>query len=213
MTARTQALVSEGKTSWRYHGQSRPALAEVEAVRRVLFLAAAARSPVHIVHCSVAESVEAVAQARAEGQRVTCETCPQYLLLDSSRCREEAVALHPPAPAAGGWEAERLWDWVAKGTVDFIATDHCDYTRSQKTEVDDFTRTPGGLPGMETLLPLMYTYGVAAGRLTLPPTGGAAFGQPGPGLGAMAAQGGTAPRLGRRRRPLRPAPEGTHPRR
>ncbi len=168
VTARTQALVSEGKTSWRYHGQSRPALAEVEAVRRVLFLAAAARSPVHIVHCSVAESVEAVARARAEGQRVTCETCPQYLLLDSSRYQGRAVALHPPAPAAGAREPERLWDWVAKGTVDFIATDHCDYTRSQKTEVDDFTRTPGGLPGMETLLPLMYTYGVAAGRLTLP---------------------------------------------
>ncbi|RME39025.1 MAG: dihydropyrimidinase, partial [Thermoflexia bacterium] len=45
---------------------------------------------------------------------------------------------------------------------------HCDYTLAQKTAADDFTRTPGGLPGLETLLPLMYTYGVAAGRLTLP---------------------------------------------
>ncbi len=169
VTAQTQALVSAGKTSWRYHGQSRPALAEVEAVRRVLFLAKAAHSPVHIVHCSVAESVAAVMQARAEGQAVTCETCPQYLLLDSSRYEGPEpwrYILQPPLRAPE--EPERLWSWVANGIVDFIATDHCDYTRAQKTAVDDFTRTPGGLPGMETLLPLMYTYGVAAGRLTLP---------------------------------------------
>ncbi len=169
VTARTQALVAEGKTSWRYHGQSRPALAEVEAVRRVLFLAVAARCPVHIVHCSVADSVEAVVRARAEGQEVTCETCPQYLLLDARRYEGPEpwrYILQPPLRAPG--EPERLWAWVADEAVDFIATDHCDYTQAQKTEVDDFTRTPGGLPGMETLLPLMYTYGVAAGRLTLP---------------------------------------------
>ena len=52
--------------------------------------------------------------------------------------------------------------------VDFITTDHCDYTQEQKTAQDDFTQTTGGLPGMETLLSLMFTYGVDEGRLTLP---------------------------------------------
>jgi len=51
--------------------------------------------------------------------------------------------------------------------VDLIATDHCDYTVEQKTAQDDFTQTPGGLPGVETLLPLMMTYGVSKGNLTL----------------------------------------------
>lgn len=169
VTAQTQALVAEGKTGWRYHGRSRPSLAEEEAVRRMLFLAAAARCPVHIVHCSVARSVEAVVEARAKGQAVTCETCPQYLLLDSTRYdgpEPWRYILQPPLRAPG--EPERLWDWVCNGAVDFIATDHCDYTVDQKVAADDFTRTPGGLPGMETLLPLIYTYGMAAGRLTLP---------------------------------------------
>ncbi|MCS7178441.1 MAG: dihydropyrimidinase [Anaerolineae bacterium] len=168
VTAQTEALVAAGKTAWRYHGQSRPALAEEEAVRRVLFLAAAARCPVHIVHCSTAGSVEAVVRARSEGQPVTCETCPQYLLLDAAQyegAEPWRYILQPPLRAPG--EPERLWEWVSRGAVDFIATDHCDYTRDQKTAVDDFTRTPGGLPGLETLLPLMYTGGVAAGRLTL----------------------------------------------
>lgn len=168
VTARTQALVAGGKTGWRYHSQSRPALAEEEAVRRILLLADAVQCPVHIVHCSVGGSVEAIARARERGQAVTCETCPQYLLLDSARYEGPEAwryILQPPLRSPG--EPERLWEWVACGGVDFIATDHCDYTVDQKVAADDFTRTPGGLPGMETLLPLMYTYGVAAGRLTL----------------------------------------------
>jgi dihydropyrimidinase len=49
-----------------------------------------------------------------------------------------------------------------------VATDHCDYTKAQKVAQNDFTETPGGLPGVETLLPLMFTYGVGEDRLTLP---------------------------------------------
>ncbi len=169
VTAQTQALVAAGKTGWRYHARARPALAEVEAIRRILFLAEAVRCPVHIVHCSTARSVEEVTRARQAGQPVTCETCPQYLLLDDSVYAGPEpwrYILQPPLRAAG--EPQALWDQVARGAVDLIATDHCDYTLAQKTAANDFTRTPGGLPGLETLLPLMYTHGVAAGRLTLP---------------------------------------------
>ncbi len=168
VTAQTQALVAAGATGWRYHGQSRPAPAEQEAIRRVLALADQARCPVHIVHCSTAHSVALVAEARAQGQAVSCETCPQYLLLDDRAYDGPdpwRFILQPPLREPD--EPERLWALVAQGAVDQIATDHCDYTVAQKTAADDFTRTPGGLPGLETLLPLMYTYGVAAGRLTL----------------------------------------------
>ncbi len=169
VTAQTEALVAAGKIGWRYHGQSRLALAEQEAVQRVLALAEAARCPVHVVHCSTRRSVELVAEARVRGQAASCETCPQYLLLDNrvySGPEPWRYILQPPLREPG--EPERLWALVASGAVDQIATDHCDYTAAQKTAADDFTRTPGGLPGLETLLPLMYTYGVAAGRIGWP---------------------------------------------
>lgn len=169
VTAQTEALVAAGEIGWRNHPHARPAVAEQEAVQRILFLADAAGCPVHIAHCSTGRSVSMVAEAREWGQAVSCETCPQYLLLDDrvyAGPEPWRYILQPPLRDAE--EPDRLWVLVAGGAVDLIATDHCDYTAAQKVAQDDFTQTPGGLPGMETLLPLMFTYGVAEGRLTLP---------------------------------------------
>ena len=168
VSAQAEALIAAGKTGWRYHGRSRPALAEQEAIRRILFLAQAVGCPVHICHCSTTLSVALVAKARDGGQRATCETCPQYILLDHTAYEGDEAwryILQPPLRAPG--EPARLRALVESGAVDMIATDHCDYSREQKTAQDDFTQTPGGLPGLETLLPLTYTYGVAQGGLTL----------------------------------------------
>lgn len=169
VTAATAALVKRGDRGWRFHAQARPALAEQEAVARVLFLADAARAPVYIVHNSTARSIELVQQARGRGQEVYNETCPQYLLLDDRAYDGPHPAhyiLQPPLRGEG--EGDLIWSLVAGGAVDVISTDHCDYALAQKTAVDDFTKTPGGLPGVETLLPLMYTYGVETGRITFP---------------------------------------------
>lgn len=167
VTAATQGLVAAEETALANHGRARPALAEAEAVNRVLFLAAAINAPVYIVHCSLARSVELVAQARARGQIAYAETCPQYLLLDESLYDGEEpfrFILQPPLRAAENNEG--LWRLIETGAVDVVATDSCDYTLDQKTARPDFTRTPGGLPGLETLLPLMATYGVAENRLS-----------------------------------------------
>jgi len=167
VTAATADLVARKQTSWRYHARGRPALAEHEAIHRVLFLAHAARAPVYIVHCSTGRSVELVRQARGRGQVAFAETCIQYLLLDDSRYtseRPEQFILQPPLRDQA--ENAVLWQLIAEGAISTIATDHCDYTLAQKTAVNDFTKTPGGLPGMETLLPLLYTYGIVEGRLT-----------------------------------------------
>ncbi|MCP4542478.1 MAG: dihydropyrimidinase [Chloroflexi bacterium] len=169
VTAQTGALLSAGETGWRYHGRSRPAVAEQEAVQRVLFLAEVAGCPVHVCHCSSAHSVAQVVDARDNGQIVTCETCPQYLLLDNAVYdgpEPWRYILQPPLRDPD--ELDRLWALVEGGAVDMIVTDHCDYTMAQKTAQDSFAQTPGGLPGMETLLPLTYTYGVTKGRVTLP---------------------------------------------
>jgi dihydropyrimidinase len=168
IAAETEALVATGQTGWRNHGRSRPPLAEQEAVQRILLLAEMAGCPVHIVHCTTAQSVDFIVSAQAEGQIVSCETCPQYLLLDEE-CYERAdpwqYVLQPPL--RDGWDAVALGMSLQIGDIDLVATDHCDYTRDQKMAYDDFTKTPGGLPGLETLLPLMYTYGVAEERVSL----------------------------------------------
>jgi len=168
VNSRIEALKASGQTSWRYHGQSRPPLAEQEAIQRVLFLAEAAGSPVHICHCSTARSVSMVAEAVEAGQPATCETCPQYLLLDDrvyDGPEPWRYVLQPPL--RDPLEPDRLWRLLEGGFIDLMSTDHCDYTRAQKLAKDDFTQTPGGLPGLETLLPLMITYGAADGRSTL----------------------------------------------
>ena len=167
VTAATGDLVARGETTWRYHGRSRPALAEQEAAARVLFLAEACRAPVYIVHCSSGRTVELVRQARGRGVMAFAETCLQYLLLDDSRYsgeHPEWYILQPPLRDQSNNEA--LWRLIEEGAVSTLATDHCDYTLAQKTAENDFTHTPGGLPGMETLLPLLYTYGIVEGRMS-----------------------------------------------
>lgn len=169
VTTQTEWLKASGKTSWRYHGQSRPPLAEQEAINRVLFLAEAAGCPVHICHCSTGRSVSLVADAVARGHRATCETCPQYLLLNEALYdgpEPWRYVLQPPLRDVE--EMELLWTLLRGGLIDLMATDHCDYSRRQKVDHEDFTQTPGGLPGVETLLPLMFTYGATEGRLSLP---------------------------------------------
>ncbi len=166
VTAQTAALVAAGRTGWAYHGASRPLLAEQEATSRVLLLAGAAGAPVVIAHASTGRTVEMVATARASGQVAFTETTPQYLLLDSTLYEGNEpwrYVLQPPLrPPA---ESEALWSLVSDGQVDMVVTDHCDYKRAQKLAMNDFTKTPGGLPGTETSLLLMATYGVSAGRL------------------------------------------------
>lgn len=169
VTAQTEALIAADERGWRYHALARPALAEQEAAARVLFLAREVNAPVVIAHNSSARTSALVAQARDAGQAAFCETAPQYLILDD-RVYEGSepwrYILQPPLRAPG--EPEALWKMVAGGAVDMLMTDHCAYTREQKLAVDDFTQTPGGLPGIETLLPLTVTYGIGGGYLEWP---------------------------------------------
>ncbi|MEW5816423.1 MAG: hypothetical protein AB1798_13635 [Spirochaetota bacterium] len=80
----TSAFVSEGKVSCRYHGLSRPGIAEIEAVSRCIILAEAAQSPLYIVHNSMPECITMLSDARSRGVAAIAECCPQYLTLDDS---------------------------------------------------------------------------------------------------------------------------------
>jgi dihydropyrimidinase len=178
VTDATQQLVARGQTAWRFHGQGRPALAESEAAHRVVYLASRLGAPIYVVHCTVEDSVRAVERARQEGAHAYCETCVQYLILDEDVYEgphPERYMLQPPLrhsrDAGQPPQAGYLWKLAGEGNnaINAISTDSCDYTLAQKTEFGEFTKTPGGLPGLETLLTLVYTYGVhlGSGNFTL----------------------------------------------
>lgn len=176
VSAARERLVRAGKTALAYHGQARPALAEVEAANRALFLARHAATQrngraveprIYVVHCSAAGTVDEVARAAGRGQPANAETTVQYLVLDESVYggdHPETGIMQPPLRAPD--QKTLLWERVSNGAIATIGTDHCDYTIGQKREHTDFTKTPGGIPGLETLLPLLATEGVAAGRIT-----------------------------------------------
>ena len=173
VAAARERLVKAGKTGLAYHGQARPALAEVEAANRALFLADRAgeqgvgAAQVYVVHCSASGTVDEVTHAVCRGQPAIAETTVQYLTLDETVYtgpHPEWGIMQPPLREEN--EKILLWKQVADGIISTIGTDHCDYTISQKREHTEFTKTPGGIPGLETLLPLLATEGVAAGRIS-----------------------------------------------
>ena len=152
----------------KYGGICRPAEAEAEAVGRLLKLARVADVPVMIVHLSTAAALREVEAARGLGQKVFVETCPHYLLLDDSRYSlpDFAGARYVCAPPLRKkLDNERLWKALADGEIQTVSTDHCSFTLAQKDAGrGDFTKIPGGMPGVETRGTLLFTYGVAAGR-------------------------------------------------
>ena len=139
----------------------------------LLRMAQLADVPVIIVHLSTRESLEEVRAARRRGQTVYVETCPHYLLLedevyDNPDFLEAAKFVCAP-PIRKRTDREALWEAMQNGEIDTVATDHCSFTTAQKRAGQyDFTKIPGGLPGVEHRGVLLYTCGVAEGRIAAP---------------------------------------------
>ena len=154
------------------HPVTRPPYLEAEAVSRLLRIAEAAECPVVIVHLTNREALKEVEAARKRGQIVYVETCPQYLLLDESLYFNEdysAAARYVCAPPLRETDQQdALWWGLRRGEIQTISTDHCSFTLAQKDMGrEDFTKIPGGLPGVETRGELIYSYGVAKRRISL----------------------------------------------
>ncbi|MEL7623012.1 MAG: dihydropyrimidinase [Clostridiales bacterium] len=168
----TAELREKGEMDVRNHPRVRPAQVEAEAVYRYLTIAEMAGVPVNIVHLSSAQGLAVVEEARGRGQEVYVETCPQYLLLEDSRYelppRQAAVYVFSP-PLRKPADQQALWQAVAAGQVDTIGTDHCSFNiAGQKDQgLYDFIRIPNGIPGVGHRPQLLYTYGVAAGKINL----------------------------------------------
>ena len=164
---------AEGKLSPIYHALSRPDYCEAEAIQRITSLAGAAGNvPVYIVHLSSALGLQAIEAARQRGLTVYAEVCPQHLLLDDSCYLEpehgglKYVMAPPPRKKE---DCAALWYGLETGAIDVVATDHCSFNFVDKLALgrDDFSKCPGGIPGVETRLPLIFSEGVLKGRLSL----------------------------------------------
>lgn len=170
--ARIAERKAAGKLGVGSHPMSRPEGLEAEAVGRLLRIAQAADCPVVIVHLTCREALREVEAARKRGQTVYVETCPHYLLLDESVYYQEdysAAARYVCAPPLRDKSQQaHLWRALRRGDIQTVSTDHCSFTLEQKDAGrDDFTRIPGGLPGVENRGELLYSYGVARRNLTL----------------------------------------------
>jgi dihydropyrimidinase len=160
-----------GQTAPIYHARSRPPESEAEAVDRTLWLARmAGDAPLYIVHLSTALGLDCVRTARARGQKnIFVETCPQYLFLEESKYLDEdglKYTMSPPLRTKDNCDA--LWEGIIKGDIVTIGTDHCPffYGKEKQLGKDDFTQAPGGAPGVETRVPLMFSE-VQSGKITL----------------------------------------------
>ncbi|MEG1548381.1 MAG: dihydropyrimidinase [Clostridia bacterium] len=160
---------ANGFTGPQGHPLSRPAEVEAEAVARYLRIAQLAGAPAYVVHLSTAEGLNEALRARARGQRVYLETCPQYLLLTDERyAQADAGKFVMSPPLRKSTDNNALWHALMCGELDTIGTDHCSFTMAQKAMgADDFTKIPNGGAGLQHRAQLIYTYGVKEGRLSM----------------------------------------------
>jgi dihydropyrimidinase len=168
----TQKLVAAGETSPRAHPRSRPPVVEAGAIEHALMLAEIAECPVYVVHVSTARGVEAVRAARRRGQAAFGETCPHYLLLTDREYERPGFegaqfVCSPPLRPAGNPPA--LWDGLASGDLQTVGTDHCSFLYQGQKDLGrgSFVDIPNGMPGIESRLALLYTFGVGQGRISL----------------------------------------------
>ena len=137
---------------------------EYAQVARDLELVRETGCPYHVCHISTKETVELIRRAKAEGLDVTCETCPHYLVLDDGDlCEEGRFKMNPPLRSPADREA--LIEGLLDGTIDMIATDHAPHSAEEKAK--GLEKSAFGIVGLETAFPVMYTYMVRPGILTM----------------------------------------------
>ena len=167
-------IITEIGNSWKGeyrpidHASLRPAEAEAKAISYVGEIARELDMPIYIVHLSSKLGLDAVRKLREEGVKVIVETTPHYLFLDKSKLEGDDGALYVMTPPLRDKEDNKaLQEALIDGEIQVVATDHCSFTRQQKLESNDCRTIYPGIPGTEELLPLINTFGVVSGSLSL----------------------------------------------
>ncbi|MEG1447831.1 MAG: dihydropyrimidinase [Oscillospiraceae bacterium] len=168
-------LLANGVTSPAGHPLARNSRVESEAISRLLTIAKQAEVPVNIVHLSSKEGLAEIEKARANGVECFVETCPQYLTLDDSKFLDNGedgttaakYILAPPLRKQA--DIDKLWEALKNDEIQTVGTDHCSFNyKGLKDQFkDNFTKIPGGIPGAEHRVELMYTNGVCENKITL----------------------------------------------
>lgn len=156
-----------------YHAYTRPPSMEAEATARALRIAEVAEAPIYIVHISCEEALTEFTRAKERGVIAFGETCPQYLVLDEDYLKtedKEAVKYICSPPLRTKKDQEVIWSKIKSGSISTIGSDHAShpFVNGKENGINDFTKAPNGLPGIESTLLLLYQYGVYEGRITLP---------------------------------------------
>ncbi|HBB85013.1 MAG TPA: dihydropyrimidinase [Sulfitobacter sp.] len=167
----TEKLLAEGRTAPKYHAESHPRAAEIEAIDRMCRFAEFTGARIMIFHVSTREGAEIVRQARARGVMVQAETCPHYLFMTVDILeRDNPARFMCSPPQRSPDDQEALWDAIADGTIELVTSDHAPYRldasgKFAHSEDAPFNQIANGMPGLETRLPLMFNAMVSEGRM------------------------------------------------
>jgi dihydropyrimidinase len=159
-----------GQTSAVHHALTRPEFVEAEATSRAARLAEYTGAALFVVHVTCAAAAGEIQAAQQRGVPVSAETCTQYLVNTIDDLRRPGVQgcryiCSPPLREASNHEP--LWDYVRRGILESVSTDHCPFTDEQKARgLDDFSLVPNGLPAIQHRLAKLWDEGVVAGRIT-----------------------------------------------
>jgi len=157
---------SDARADWRAYATylaSRPDEAELEAIELLIGLATAFDTPVHIVHLATARALPALKKARAEGVKITVETCPQYLWFAADEIPDGATEFKCAPPIRSAANREALWQALTEGVIDMIATDHSPCTPelkhrdSGRRNSGRFDQAWGGIASLGLALPVIWT--------------------------------------------------------
>ena len=180
----TEEAVSQGKKAPQWHAYTRPAWGAVESVLRSAALAAQAGSSLYVVHVNTAGGLQQIEYARAQGLPVMGETCPQYLFFSVEHLkRPDGAKWVCSPPMRSERDNETLWQGLSSEALQVMGTDHCPFFFEGTTPIEyegemvaipgkelgseDFTKIPNGLPGVGDRMPVLWSYGVGQGRITM----------------------------------------------
>ena len=168
-------MVKQGNVAPRYHAICHTRSSEAEAINRIITLAEVVDCPILIVHVSTVEGIETIRQAQARGVKVFAETCPQYLFLtakdiDRPGVLGAAFCCSPPPRDEAAQEA--CWQGLKDGTLTVYSSDHAPYKMDASGKLPNgekttFKEMANGVPGIELRLPLLFTFGYKAGRISI----------------------------------------------
>lgn len=175
ITFMTRALIEAGLTAPKYHAWSRPPVVEREATYRAIALAELVDQPIQVFHVSAAEVADEIARARARGLKVWGETCPQYLTLTAGHMDRpgfEGARFMCSPPPRSAEEHAGMWRMIRAGVLDVVSSDHCGFSfdgdrgKGRAGRDAPFRDIPNGIPGLAARMPLVFSEGVAKGRIS-----------------------------------------------